>query len=115
MCRRSFFFLNFISLCSVDNSVAGEQASSAISDCLTVVWHEPEDQQNQLVLYENPILEKRRNVRRNIKKVMDFENLTTETKIALKDEKERTKRYARRQQMVNILLIIVLFSLMNLF
>lgn len=49
---------------------------------------------------ENPILEKRRNFRKNIKKVMDFDKLTPETKLAYQQEKERKKEYVKRLQKV---------------
>lgn len=49
---------------------------------------------------ENPILEKRRNFRKNIKKVMVFANLTPETKLAFRKETERKKEYVKRLQKV---------------
>lgn len=51
---------------------------------------------------ENPILQKRRNFRKNIKKVMDFDKLTPETKLAYQKEKERKKQYVKRLQKVKL-------------
>ncbi|XP_037045862.1 transcriptional regulator ATRX homolog [Bradysia coprophila] len=52
-------------------------------------------------LYENPISNKPRSVRRNIKRIMEYESLTQETKQAYQQEKERKKQYARRIQKYN--------------
>lgn len=49
---------------------------------------------------ENPLQEKRRNIRKNILKVMEYEKLTPETKFAYQQEKERKKQYVRRLQRV---------------
>lgn len=50
---------------------------------------------------ENPIQEKRRNFRKNIKRIMEFDSLTPETKLAYQQERERNKRYVQRLQRVN--------------
>lgn len=51
---------------------------------------------------ETPFQEKRRNIRKNISKIMDFEKLTPETKLAYQQEKERKKQYVQRLQRVRI-------------
>lgn len=54
-------------------------------------------------IIENPITTRRVHFRRNIKKVMDFKNLTPESKIAYQQEKQRKKEYVKSVQSVRTL------------
>lgn len=48
----------------------------------------------------NPIKDIKRNFRKNIRKVKDFENLTKETRFAYQHEKERKSRCVKSLQKV---------------
>ncbi|XP_037047921.1 transcriptional regulator ATRX homolog [Bradysia coprophila] len=53
---------------------------------------------NHLLSTENQVEERRKTMRRNIKKIMDFECLTVETKRAFQQEKERKLHYTQKLQ-----------------
>lgn len=87
--RRIFFFFDFFRYCKVE-----PDCGAVKNDSLSVMAIIQE--------MENPFQEKRRNIRKNISKVMDFEKLTPETKLAYQQERERKKQYVRRLQRVRL-------------